>query len=98
MEGVPGGAPRNRGDARRAPLPVRQFGARAVFVDLLGELRRWGLAPEAVDSLLPNAERALDWIDTYGDADGDGYVEYKRAADRGLANPGGKDSWAGIRI
>jgi glycogen debranching enzyme len=71
--------------------------ATPLFVMLLGELRRWGLAPEAVDSLLPNAERALEWIDTYGDADGDGFVEYKRATDRGLANQGWKDSWDGIR-
>ena len=71
--------------------------ATPLFVMLLGELRRWGLAPEAVDSLLPNAERALEWIDTFGDSDGDGYVEYKRATDRGLANQGWKDSWDGIR-
>jgi glycogen debranching enzyme len=71
--------------------------ATPLFVMLLGELRRWGLAPEAVDSLLPNAERALEWIDTFGDADGDGYVEYKRATDRGLQNQGWKDSWDGIR-
>ncbi|MGO9455930.1 MAG: amylo-alpha-1,6-glucosidase [Acidimicrobiales bacterium] len=64
---------------------------------LLGELRRWGLAPRLVDELLPNAERALAWIDEFGDADGDGYVEYKRATDRGLANQGWKDSWDGIR-
>jgi glycogen debranching enzyme len=72
--------------------------ATPLFVMLLGELRRWGLAPAAVDSLLPNAERALDWIDTYGDSDGDGYVEYKRATDRGLINQGWKDSWDGIRF
>ena len=30
---------------------------------LLGELRRWGLAREAVDELLPHADRAIDWID-----------------------------------
>jgi glycogen debranching enzyme len=71
--------------------------ATPLFVMLLGELRRWGLAPEAVDSLLPNAERALEWIDEFGDSDGDGYVEYKRATDRGLANQGWKDSWDGIR-
>ena len=29
---------------------------------LLGELRRWGLAPEVVDRLLPHADRALEWI------------------------------------
>jgi len=71
--------------------------ATPLFVTLLGELRRWGLAREAVDELMPNAERALEWIEHYGDADGDGYVEYHRATDRGLANQGWKDSWDGIR-
>ncbi|MHB8594826.1 MAG: amylo-alpha-1,6-glucosidase, partial [Acidimicrobiales bacterium] len=71
--------------------------ATPLFVMLLGELRRWGLAREAVDELLPNAERALQWIERFGDADGDGYVEYHRATDRGLANQGWKDSWDGIR-
>jgi glycogen debranching enzyme len=71
--------------------------ATPLFVMLLGELRRWGLAREAVDELMPNAERALAWIEAFGDADGDGYVEYRRATDRGLTNQGWKDSWDGIR-
>jgi glycogen debranching enzyme len=71
--------------------------ATPLFVMLLGELRRWGLARELVDELLPNADRALDWIDEFGDADGDGYVEYHRATDHGLENQGWKDSWDGIR-
>ena len=72
--------------------------ATPLFVMLLGELRRWGVARELVDELLPNAERAIEWIERYGDADGDGYVEYHRATDRGLANQGWKDSWDGIRF
>ena len=71
--------------------------ATPLFVMLLGELRRWGLAREVIDELLPNAERALEWIDNYGDLDGDGYVEYQRMTDRGLANQGWKDSHDGIR-
>jgi len=71
--------------------------ATPLFVMLLGELRRWGLAPEVVDSLLPTADRALAWIQEFGDRDGDGYVEYQRASDRGLANQGWKDSWDAIR-
>ena len=71
--------------------------ATPLFVMLLGELRRWGLAREVVDELLPNAERALSWIDEFGDLDGDGYVEYQRMTDRGLANQGWKDSGDGIR-
>lgn len=65
---------------------------------LLGELRRWGLAPDVVDSLLPAADEAMAWIEDFGDRDGDGYVEYQRATDRGLANQGWKDSWDAIRF
>src|SRR5580658_1748816 len=72
--------------------------ATPLFVMLLGELARWGLAREAVEELLPNAERALEWIERFGDVDGDGYVEYHRATDRGLVNQGWKDSWDGIRF
>jgi glycogen debranching enzyme len=71
--------------------------ATPLFVMLLGELRRWGLAREAVDSLLPHADRAMQWIEDFGDRDGDGYVEYQRATDRGLHNQGWKDSWDAIR-
>src|SRR5262249_12346301 len=38
------------------------------------------------------ADRALAWIDDFGDLDGDGYVEYQRTNDRGLLNQGWKDS------
>src|SRR5260221_2679018 len=44
----------------------------------------------------PHAVRALEWIEKYGDADGDGYVEYKRKSGGGLDNQGWKDSWDGI--
>src|SRR5664280_343108 len=71
--------------------------ATPLFVMLLGEMRRWGVARELVDELLPNAARAIEWIEHFGDADGDGYVEYRRETDRGLANQGWKDSWDGIR-
>ena len=37
-------------------------------------------------------EAALGWIDGPGDPDGDGFVEYYRATDKGLANQGWKDS------
>ena len=70
--------------------------ATPLFVMLLGELRRWGLADEAVTRLLPHADAALAWIDAFGDRDGDGYVEYERSTPSGLANQGWKDSWDGI--
>ncbi|WP_277680837.1 glycogen debranching N-terminal domain-containing protein [Saccharomonospora azurea] len=72
--------------------------ATPLFVMLLGELSRWGIGRDRVEALLPNADRALDWIDHYGDRDGDGFVEYHRATDRGLVNQGWKDSWDGVNF
>ncbi|MDQ4132978.1 MAG: amylo-alpha-1,6-glucosidase, partial [Actinomycetota bacterium] len=63
-----------------------------LFVMLLGELRRWGLATELVDSLLPHADRAMAWIEEYGDRDGDGYIEYLTQAEKGPRHQGWKDS------
>ena len=66
--------------------------ATALFVMLLGELQRWGGHDAEVRALLPHADRALEWIERYGDADGDGFVEYSRKTSRGLINQGWKDS------
>lgn len=49
-----------------------------------------------LSELWPNIERALSWIDDYGDIDGDGFVEYQRAAATGLSNQGWKDSFDSI--
>jgi glycogen debranching enzyme len=46
----------------------------------------------AIAELWPNIEAALAWIDGPGDPDRDGFVEYQRASDQGLANQGWKDS------
>ncbi|NKX56250.1 amylo-alpha-1,6-glucosidase [Arthrobacter mobilis] len=72
--------------------------ATPLFVTLLGEVSRWGVPAEDVTALLPHADRALDWIRDYGDSDGDGFVEYRRLNDQGLANQGWKDSWDGINF
>jgi glycogen debranching enzyme len=72
--------------------------ATPLFVLLLGELRRWGLHDDLVEALLPHADRALAWIDEFGDRDGDGYVEYQQQTSAGLANQGWKDSWDAIRF
>ena len=45
-----------------------------------------------VSELWPSIVAAINWIDGAGDPDGDGFVEYHRASDRGLANQGWKDS------
>jgi glycogen debranching enzyme len=67
-----------------------------LFVMLAGEYyaRTGDLA--FIRSLWPNIERALAWIDRYGDSDGDGLVEYCRASANGLVNQGWKDSHDGV--
>lgn len=71
--------------------------ATALFVMLLGELYRWGCDLAELEPLVAHADRAITWIEVYGDRDGDGLVEYERRSERGLANQGWKDSFDGIR-
>jgi len=47
---------------------------------------------EFIESIWPNVEAALRWIDNYGDSDRDGFVEYFRRSSVGLTNQGWKDS------
>jgi len=45
-----------------------------------------------IDRIWPNVLRAIEWIDRYGDSDGDGFVDYMRRTPRGLVQQGWKDS------
>jgi glycogen debranching enzyme len=45
-----------------------------------------------IQSIWPNIEAALEWIERYGDRDQDGFVEYCRRTNRGLVQQGWKDS------
>lgn len=47
---------------------------------------------ESIRGIWENIEKAIEWIDKYGDLDGDGYVEYQVKSEIGLANQGWKDS------
>jgi len=47
---------------------------------------------EFLQSLWSNIELALSWIDSYGDRDGDGFIEYARYSPNGLVQQGWKDS------
>jgi glycogen debranching enzyme len=47
---------------------------------------------EFLSLIWPNIQSALRWIDIYGDADHDGFVEYARRASTGLVQQGWKDS------
>ena len=51
---------------------------------------------ETLAELWPAIEAALRWIDGAGDPDRDGFVEYQRASEQGLANQGWKDSYDAI--
>jgi len=51
---------------------------------------------DTIQELWPAIEAALAWIDNFGDADRDGFVEYYRASERGLANQGWKDSFDSV--
>ncbi|MEE1769388.1 glycogen debranching N-terminal domain-containing protein [Streptomyces sp. JV185] len=81
-------------------LPPCYYGtvdATPLWVTLLHDSWRWGLAPEQVEQLLPHAESALAWMRDQGDADGDGFLKYIDHTGRGLANQGWKDSGDSIR-
>jgi glycogen debranching enzyme len=68
-----------------------------LWLILLGETHDWTGDDGLVDRLWPNALAALEWIDHWGDRDGDGFVEYERRAETGLRNQGWKDSSDSIR-
>ena len=70
--------------------------ATPLFVLLAGAYLDRTNDSETIAELWPAIESALSWIDRFGDADGDGFVEYRRATDQGLANQGWKDSFDAI--
>jgi glycogen debranching enzyme len=63
-----------------------------LFLVLLAETWRWTDDASLARRLRGPAMAALGWIDRYGDRDGDGFVEYSRMVDSGLANQSWKDS------
>ena len=74
------------------PLYYGTVDATALWVCLLHDAWRWGLADDDVRELIPHLEAALGWMRDYGDADGDGLLEYIDLTGHGLANQGWKDS------
>jgi glycogen debranching enzyme len=63
-----------------------------LLIDLAGAYYERTGDRALIESLWPTLEAALAWIDTYGDIDGDGFVEYQSHNPRGLVNQGWKDS------
>src|SRR5215468_5283471 len=67
-----------------------------LFLILLDEYERWTGDVNLVRTLEQNARAALNWMDQWGDRDGDGYIEYERKTKLGLENQCWKDSWNSI--
>jgi glycogen debranching enzyme len=80
------------------PLYYGTIDATPLWICLLHDVWRAGVPSAEVTELLPALERALEWMINYGDADGDGFLEYEDLSGRGLANQGWKDSADGIRF
>ena len=91
---------RNGEMARLGEVPFRLYygsvDATPLFVMLAGLYFERTGDIETIRTLWPNIQAALAWIDNYGDIDGDGFVEYARETDKGLANQGWKDSFDSI--
>src|SRR6516225_4839182 len=82
--------------ARLGEVPFgRYYGsvdATPLFILVTGEYFRRTGDLQTVRALWPHVKAAMHWIDTYGDLDGDGFVEYHRKNESGLINQGWKDS------
>ena len=74
------------GTVDATPLYVMLAG---MYFDRTGDI-------ETITAIWPNIEAALQWIDRFGDADGDGFVEYAGQTGVGLVNQGWKDSYDSI--
>jgi glycogen debranching enzyme len=86
-------------DGEMAALKEIPFGryygsvdATPLFVLLAGAYFERTADLELVESLWPNIEAALRWIDDHGDRDRDGFVEYQRRSADGLVHQGWKDA------
>jgi glycogen debranching enzyme len=74
------------------PLYYGSVDATPLWISLLYDAHLWGMPDFEVEALLPNLTAALEWMRDFGDADGDGLLEYVDTTGRGLANQGWKDS------
>lgn len=66
--------------------------ATILWIVTLSEAFRWNADEVMLQDCQGSLERAIAWIDQYGDFDGDGFVEYLTRSKDGLRNQGWKDS------
>jgi glycogen debranching enzyme len=62
------------------------------FLVFLGQYYGWTGDTATVRQLLPAAKAALTWLQRYGDADGDGFLEYDTKSPKGVPHQGWKDA------
>jgi glycogen debranching enzyme len=74
------------------PLYYGTIDATALWLCLVCDAFDSGMPEREIEPLLSHVEAALAWMRDYGDADGDGLLEYIDVGGRGLANQGWKDS------
>ena len=68
-----------------------------LFLILLEDYATWTGDWQLVRDLEPEARAALDWMDQFGDHNGDGYIDYQtHNKETGLENQCWKDSWNSI--
>ena len=70
--------------------------ATPLFVMLAGAYYERTADQAFIDRLWPHLLAALDWMETYGDADRDGFIEYERRSTTGLTQQGWKDSYDSV--
>ncbi len=63
-----------------------------LFIALAGAYAKRTGDVETIRNLWPNLIAAAGWMSDYGDSNGDGLIDYARAAETGLSNQGWKDS------
>lgn len=63
-----------------------------LFLWLAGEYYQWTGDLDLLRQLEANLRFGLHWMKHYGDADGNGYLEYEKRSAKGLVNQGWKDS------
>ncbi|HEX4444952.1 MAG TPA: glycogen debranching N-terminal domain-containing protein [Galbitalea sp.] len=74
------------------PLYYGTIDATPLWICLLCDAADAGMPDSELLELMPHLESALAWMRDYGDADGDGLLEYINSTGGGLANQGWKDS------
>lgn len=81
-------------------VPFRQYygsvDATPLFVMLAGAYYRHTGDLVLIRELWLHIRSAIDWVDRYGDVDGDGFVEYVQHSPTGLLNQGWKDSYDAV--